>query len=484
LYMAFRSGSDVAIFNGMMQEIIKNGWEDKDFVANRTNDYEAMKEEVMKPEYSLENVEKISGIPADQLKQATEWYATSGASSLLFSMGITQHTTGVDNVKSIANLAMLTGNIGRPGTGVNPLRGQNNVQGACDMGCLPVVFTGYQKVIDEAAHKKFADAWGFPDGISAAENGYEVTIMLKTLNEKPGELKGMYIMGENPMLSDANLSHVKEAIEKLEFLVVQDIFMTETAEMADVVLPAACFAEKDGTQTSTERRVQRLRKAQDAPGEARGDWEIIAGLAAKMGYAAQFPWQNAEDVFTELAQLTPQYAGMSYDRVNKPEALQWPCPAADHPGTPILHGASFGAMPDGKGLMTAISYKPAAEVPDAEYPFILTTGRTLFHWHTGGMTRRSSTLDSEVPTGWIEINVDDAKDLGIADNELIIAKTRRGEIKVPARVTKDIMQGVMFMPFHFAECAANVLTNDALDPVSKIPEFKACAVTVEKIQEA
>ncbi len=276
--MAFRSGSDVAIFNGMMQEIIKNGWEDKDFVANRTNDYEAMKEEVMKPEYSLENVEKISGIPADQLKQATEWYATSGASSLLFSMGITQHTTGVDNVKSIANLAMLTGNIGRPGTGVNPLRGQNNVQGACDMGCLPVVFTGYQKVIDEAAHKKFADAWGFPDGISAAENGYEVTIMLKTLNEKPGELKGMYIMGENPMLSDANLSHVKEAIEKLEFLVVQDIFMTETAEMADVVLPAACFAEKDGTQTSTERRVQRLRKAQDAPGEARGDWEIIAAL--------------------------------------------------------------------------------------------------------------------------------------------------------------------------------------------------------------
>ena len=485
LYMQFRSGSDVAIFNAMMQEIIKNGWEDKDFIEKRCVEYEALKGEVMKPEYSLENVEKISGIPAAQLKQAAEWYATSGASSILFSMGITQHTTGVDNVKSSANLAMLTGNIGRPGTGVNPLRGQNNVQGACDMGCLPVVFTGYQKVIDEAAHKKFSDAWGFKDGICKPENGYEVTIMLKTLHDNPGELKAMYIMGENPMLSDANISHVKEALEKLEFLVVQDIFLTETAAMADVVLPATCFAEKDGCQTSTERRVQRFRKAQDPPGEAKVDWQIIADVAAKMGYADQFAWQSSEEIFNEITSLTPSYAGMSYERISRPEALQWPCPAADHPGTPILHTTAFApAMPDSKGLMTAIAYKPAAEVPDAEYPFILTTGRSLFHWHTGGMTRRSSTLDSEVPTGWIEINVEDAKELGIADKELIKAKTRRGEIEVPARVTPDIMKGVMFMPFHFAECAANMLTNDALDPVSKIPEFKACAVTVEKIQEA
>ncbi|MCP1716092.1 formate dehydrogenase major subunit [Methanocalculus alkaliphilus] len=485
MYMQFRSGTDVAIFNAMMQEIIKNGWENKEFIEKRCVEYDALKGEVMKPEYSLENVETISGIPAAQLKQAAEWYATSGASSVIFSMGITQHTTGVDNVKSIANLAMLTGNIGRPGTGVNPLRGQNNVQGACDMGCLPVVFTGYQKVIDEAAHKKFSDAWGFSDGICKPENGYEVTIMLKTLNEKPGELKGMYIMGENPMLSDANLSHVKDALEKLEFLVVQDIFMTETAEMADVVLPATCFAEKDGVQVSTERRVQRLRKAQEAPGQAKLDWQIIAEVAAKMGYAEQFAWQSAEDIFNEITSLTPSYAGMSYERLNKPEALQWPCPAADHPGTPILHTTAFApVMPDGKGLMTAITFKPPAEVPDAEYPFILTTGRSLFHWHTGGMTRRSASLDSEQPTGWIEINVDDAKALGIADNEMIIAKTRRGQINVPARVTKDIMKGVMFMPFHFAECAANVLTNDALDPISKIPEFKACAVAVEKIKEA
>ncbi|MBR1369359.1 formate dehydrogenase [Methanocalculus chunghsingensis] len=485
LYMQFRSGTDVAIFNAMMQEIIKNGWEDKEFIEKRCVEYETLKGEVMKPEYSLENVEKISGIPAAQLKQAAEWYATSGASSLLFSMGITQHTTGVDNVKSTANLAMLTGNIGRPGTGVNPLRGQNNVQGACDMGCLPVVFTGYQKVIDEAAHKKFADAWGFPDGICAPQNGYEVTIMMKTLADNPGELKGMYIMGENPMLSDANLTHVKHAMEQLEFLVVQDIFLTETAEMADVVLPATCYAEKDGCQTSTERRVQRFRKAQDPPGQAKVDWQIIAEVAAKMGYAEQFAWQSSEDIFKEITSLTPSYGGMSYERINKPEALQWPCPAADHPGTPILHTTAFApAMPDSKGLMTAIPFKYPAEVPDAEYPFILTTGRSLFHWHTGGMTRRSESLDSEVPTGWIEINVDDAKELGIADNEMIIAKTRRGQINVPARVTKDIMKGVMFMPFHFVECAANILTNDALDPVSKIPEFKACAVTVEKIQEA
>ncbi len=483
LYLQFRSGSDVAILNGLMQEIIRNGWEDKDFIATRTKDFEAMKEVVMKPDYSLENVSKISGIPIDQLKTAAEWIATSGATAILYSMGITQHTTGVDNVKSVANIQMLCGNLGKPGAGVNALRGQNNVQGACDMGALPVVFTGYQKVIDEAAHKKFSDAWGFPDGICEPKNGYEVTTMMDVLTEKPGELKAMYIMGENPMLSDPDLTHVEHAIKNLEFLVVQDIFLTETAQLADVVLPATCYAEKDGTQTSTERRVQRFRKAQDPPGQAKLDWQIFAELAAKMGYAAQFPWQSAEDVFTEIAQVTPSYAGMNYERLNKPEALHWPCPAEDHPGTPILHIGKF-SHPDGLGVFSPIEFRYPAEVPDAEYPYVFTTGRNLFHWHTGGMTRRSISLESEVPTGWIEINSEDAKDLGVVDGEMVIAKTRRGEIRVPARVTKEIMKGVMFMPFHFAECAANILTNNALDPIAKIPEFKACAVTVEKIQEA
>ncbi|MDK2916782.1 MAG: formate dehydrogenase [Euryarchaeota archaeon] len=483
LYMQFVSGTDVAILNGLMQEIIKNGWEDKEFIEKRTKDFEKLKEVVMKEDYSLENVSKISGIPVDQLKQAAEWLGTTKPGAILYSMGITQHTVGVDNVRSVANLQMLLGNLGKPGAGVNALRGQNNVQGACDMGALPVVFTGYQKVIDEAAHKKFADAWGFPDGICEPKNGYEVTVMMDVLTDNPGELKCMYIMGENPMISDPDINHVRHALESLEFLVVQDIFMTETAELADVVLPAACYAERDGTQTSTERRVQLWRKAQNPPGEAKEDWQIICELAAKMGYAAQFPYQNVEEIFNEIAKVTPSYAGMTYERLNRPEALHWPCPTTDHPGTPILHRERF-AHPDGLGVFAPIEWKPPAEVPDAEYPFVLTTGRILWHWHTGSMTRRSATLDSEVPTGWIEINPEDAKALGIKDKEMVRASTRRGSIDVPAKVTKDIMKGVMFMPFHFVECAANVLTNNALDPIAKIPEFKACAVKVEKITEA
>ncbi len=483
LYMPFVSGSDVAILNCMMQQIIRNGWEDKEFIARRTKDYEKLKEVVMKEAYSLENVSKISGIPVESLKTAAEWFGTTKPGAILYSMGITQHTVGVDNVRSTANIQMLTGNLGKPGSGVNALRGQNNVQGACDMGALPVVFTGYQKVTDAAAHKKFADAWGFPDGICEPKNGYEVTVMMDVLTDNPGELKCMYIMGENPMLSDPDLNHVKHALESLEFLVVQDIFLTETAELADVVLPAACYAERDGTQTSTERRVQMWRKAQSPPGEAKEDWQIISELAARMGYAKQFPYQDIEEIFTEVAAVTPSYHGMNYERLNRPEALHWPCPTTEHPGTPILHKEKF-SHPDGIGVFAPIEWKPPAEVPDAEYPFVLTTGRVLWHWHTGSMTRRSATLDAEVPTGWIEINPEDAKALGIKNKEKVRAITRRGSVDVPAKVTPDIMKGIMFMPFHFAECAANILTNNALDPIAKIPEFKACAVKVEKITEA
>jgi formate dehydrogenase major subunit len=481
--MQFVPGTDVAILNGLMQEIIRNGWEDKEFIETRTRDYEKLKEVVMKEDYSLENVSKISGIPVEHLKTAAEWFGTIRPGAILYSMGITQHTVGVDNVRSIANIQMLTGNLGKPGAGVNALRGQNNVQGACDMGCLPNVFTGYQKVTDEGVHKKFADAWGFPDGICEPETGYEVTVMMNVLVDNPGELKCMYIMGENPMLSDPDINHVREAIGNLEFLVVQDIFLTETAELADVVLPSACYAERDGTQTSTERRVQMWRKAQEPPGEAKEDWKILCELAAKMGYAEQFPYQDMEEIFNEIAALTPSYHGMSYERLERPEALHWPCPTAEHPGTPILHREKF-SHPDGLGVFAPIEWQPPAEVPDAEYPYILTTGRILWHWHTGSMTRRSRTLDSEVPTGWIEINAGDAKELGIQNGEIVRAVTRRGSVNVPAKVTPDIMRGVMFMPFHFAECPANLLTHNALDPIAKIPEFKACAVRVEKITEA
>ncbi|KAF5091474.1 Formate dehydrogenase H [anaerobic digester metagenome] len=483
LFLQFYSGTDVCLLNGMMQEIIKNGWEKKEFIEKRCNGFDELKKEVMKDDYSLENVSSVTGVPVDDIKTAAEWFSKSGASTILYSMGITQHTTGVDNVKSVGNIQMLTGNLGRPGTGVNALRGQNNVQGACDMGALPVVFTGYQKVIDEAAHKKFADAWKFPDGIAEGKNGYEVTVMMDVLTDKPGELKCMYIMGENPMISDPDLTHVEHALKSLEFLVVQDIFMNETGVLADVVLPSCCYAEKDGTQTSTERRVQMWRKAQDPPGEAKLDWVIISEIAKAMGYGEQFAWSSAEEIFNEMATLTPSYAGMDYERLNRPEALHWPCPTKEHPGTPILHIEKFG-MPDGKGLMTAIPFKYQQERPDAEYPILLTTGRCIWHWHTGTMTRRSESLEREEPTGWIEMHPEDAKALGVKNNEMVKAISRRGEITIKARITDTIKKGVMFIPFHFVECAANMLTINALDPIAKIPESKACAIKVEKIQEA
>ena len=478
LYLPFYSGTDVAILNGLMQQIIKNGWENKEFIEKRTKDFDKLKAVVMKPEYSLENVAKISGIPAKDLATTAEWIAKSGSNAILYSMGITQHTTGVDNVKSVANIQMLTGNLGRPGTGVCALRGQNNVQGACDMGALPNVYSGYQAVIVPENRKKMTDAWGCE--LAEGKVGYTVTDMINVLADKPGTLKCMYIMGENPMLSDPDLHHVEKGLRNLEFLVVQDIFLTETAELANVVLPAACFAEKDGTQTNTERRVQRWRKAVNPPGEAKPDWQIFCELAAKMGFAKQFPFKSAEEVFVEVSKVTPSYGGMTYARLEKPEALHWPCPTADHPGTPILHKEKF-AHPDGLGVFTPLEWKPPAEVPDKEYPLILTTGRCIWQWHTGTMTRRSENLEREEPTGWVEINPEDAKTLGVADGEMVRAVTRRGTIDITARVTSDIKKGVTFIPFHYKECAANLLTNNALDPVAKIPEFKACAIRIEKI---
>ncbi len=480
LYMPFNSGTDVALLNGLMQHILKNGWENKEFIAKRTKDFDKFREVVMKPEYSLENVSKITGIPAKDLATTAEWIAKAESSNVLYSMGITQHTTGVDNVKSVANLQMITGHLGKRGGGVCALRGQNNVQGACDMGALANVYSGYQSVIVPDMRKKMMDAWGCE--IAEGKVGLTVTKLINVLADQPGTVKAAYIMGENPMISDPDLHHVEKGLKNLEVLVVQDIFMTETAELANVVLPAACFAEKDGTQTSTERRVQKWRKAQEPPGKAKADWQIISELGAAMGFAKQFPYKSAEEIFTEVSKVTPSYAGMDYTRLDKPEALHWPCPTKEHPGTPILHKEKF-THPDGLGILTPIEFKYPAEVPDKDYPFIMTTGRCIWQWHTGTMTRRSKDLEREEPTGWVEINPEDAKALGIKDKEMVKAVTRRGEIKIGTRVTKDIKKGIVFMPFHYKECAANVLTNNALDPVAAIPEFKACAVRIEKIPE-
>jgi len=470
VYMQHKPGTDVALLNGMMNVIINENLMDREFIENNTEGYEEMKQVVEK--YTPERASQITGVPAEDIIKAARLYAKADAASLCYAMGLTQHSTGTDNVKSCCNLAMLTGNIGRPGTGVNPLRGQNNVQGACDMGALPVVFTAYQKVIDEAPRSKFEAAWGvkLPD-----KNGLTLTAAINKAHA--GEIKALYVMGENPMVSDPDLAHVEEALQNLEFLVVQDIFLTETAKFADVVLPAASFAEKEGTFTNTERRVQRVRKAVDPPGQAREDWKIIGDLASRMGYPMKY--SSSEEIFEEIRQLTPSYAGMNYKRLEG-RGLVWPCPAEDHPGTPYLH--KDGKFTRGKGLFSPVEFIAPAENPDEEYPLILTTGRSLYHYHTGTMTRRSAALDKHVPENWVEISPVLAEKLKIADGERVKLATRRGSIELKALVTDGIAENVVFTLFHFAEAAANTLTNaDALDPVAGIPEYKVCAARLEKI---
>lgn len=478
LFLSMYSGTDVTLLNGLMHHIIENGWEDREFIDRRTKGFDSLQEAVMSDDYNLKNVSEITGVPESDLITAAEWIAKSKPCALIYSMGITQHTTGVDNVKSVANLMMLTGNIGKPGSGVNPLRGQNNVQGACDMGCLPNVYPGYQKVADVVSRSKMMNLWEVDE--VAGDVGYAATEMIDILAEEPDKIKCLYLMGENPMLSDPDLNHVRKALENVEFMVSQEIFLSETAEFADVVLPAACFAEKDGTHTNTERRVQRWRKAIDPPGKAKPDWLIISELARLMGYEKQFPYSDASEIFDEIARVTPSYGGMNYKRLEHPYALQWPCPDASHPGTQILHTKKFSTT-DGLGIFTAVQWQPPAEVPNSEYPFILTTGRCIWHWHTGTMTRRSEALDNEVKTGWVEIHDEDAGRLGISDGERVLVSSRRGKIEIPARVTEDIKKGEVFIPFHFKECAANILTNNAVDCVAKIPEYKVCAVKIEKM---
>jgi len=470
IYYSFRPGSDVAIFNALMNVIISEGLQDEAFIAERTEDFEALK--MLVSDYTPERVAEISGIPAEGIREIARTYARGKPAAIIYAMGITQHTTGVDNVKSTSNLAMLCGNMGIPGGGVNPLRGQNNVQGACDMGGLPNVYSGYQSVTSEDVQKKFKDAWGSAGPLTV---GMTVTEMLHATQE--GKVRALYIMGENPMVSDPDLNHVRHCLEQTEFLVVQDIFMTETAQMAHMVLPGASFAEKDGTFTNTERRVQRVRQAIKPVGEAKEDWVIICELAKKMG-ASGFDFPSAKAVMEEINKLTPSYGGITYERLEELGSLQWPCPTIDHPGTAYLHKGKFTR---GLGKFFALEFKEANELPNDEYPFTLTTGRLMFHFHTGSMTRRSKKLDSEVPEAYVEINVKDAGKIGLNGNKRVRVTSRRGQIELGVRVTDDIKRGIVFIPFHFAEAAANTLTNSAIDPVAKIPEYKVCAVKVEVV---
>jgi len=468
LWLQQKPGTDVALINGMLNVILSQGWFNKAFVDDRTEGFEALADSVK--DYTPEAVEKITGVPSGDLVEAARLYAQSPNSSILYAMGITQHTTGTNNVLALANLAMATGQVGKPSSGVNPLRGQSNVQGACDMGGLPNVYTGYQRVDDPAVQQKFEKAWGVS---LPPRPGLTLMEMMKGVAE--GKVKALFILGENPFLSDPNMNQVKEELNHLDLLVVQDIFLTETAELAHVVLPGVSFAEKDGTFTNTERRVQRVRKAIDPIGNSRPDWQILCDLSSRLGYPLEY--SSPKEIMDEIASVTPSYGGMQYARLEG-VGLQWPCPTQDHPGTLLLHKDKFSR---GKGKFHITPYAPAQELPDEKYPFLLTTGRVLYHYHTV-ISRKSKGLSEIYPEGVIEINPEDAQRLGIKpDNGLVEVSSRRGKVQVKSKVSDNLPRGVVFMTFHFKEAAANLLTIDALDPVAKIPEFKVCAVQIRKL---
>jgi len=468
LWLRQRNGTDVAWINGMMSAILQEDLQDDAFITERTEGFDELRSVI--ESFTAELAAQISGIPAQEIRAAARIYSGADKASIVYAMGITQHTHGTDNVLSLANLAMLTGNVGKPSSGVNPLRGQNNVQGACDLGALPNVFPGYQQVTDPEVRAKFEAAWGVAP---QPEAGLTVVEMMHGAAD--GRVKAMLIMGENPMISDPNLNHVEEALNNLDFLVVQDVFLTETARLADVVLPAASFAETDGTFTNTERRVLLVNKAVEPPGEARPDWKILCDLSTRMGHPMDYP--DAPAIMDEIASVSPIYGGIHHDRLD-PDGLQWPCPTDDHPGTVYLHEGGFSR---GLGKFHAVEYTPSAELPDDEYPFVLSTGRILPHFHTGSMSRRSGALNAYVSEPYAEIHPNDLAALDIEDGDKVRVRTRRGEIVTSARAAERVARGSVFIPFHFVEAAANRLTNDALDPKAKIPELKVAACRLERI---
>ena len=470
LWLQHHAGTDVVLLMGMMKIIVDEKLTDLNFIEERCENYEAFKESLN--DYPLEMVTDITGVPGEKIIEAARMYAINSPASILYTMGITQHTHGTDNVMAVANMAMVTGNNGKPGSGVNPLRGQNNVQGACDMGALPNVYPGYQSVADKKVREKFEGAWGAK---LDPKVGKTLTEIIPAANA--GQVKAIYLMGENPYLSDPDSKHVREAFRKLDFFVVQDIFLSETALMADVVLPAASFAEKDGTFSNTERRVQRVRKAVEPPGVSQADWWITCQIAQCMG-AKGFDFKDASEVMEEIASLTPSYGGITYKRLEE-GTLQWPCSSEDHPGTCILHTELFSR---GKGHFVPLEYRPSAELPDAEYPLVLTTDRSLFHYHTGTMTRKVRGLNIFHNEELVVMNPANAASLGIEDGDKVKVTSRRGEVSAKAKVTEAAPEGTVAMTFHFSESPTNELTNPALDPVAKIPELKVAAVRLEKVK--
>jgi formate dehydrogenase major subunit len=470
-FLQLRPGSDVALFNAMLHVVFREGLENRAFIEGRTENVDALREVAAR--YTPELAERITGIPATAVEEVARRYAEGPNSIVFWGMGVSQSVHGTDKARALMNLVLATGQVGRAGTGFHPLRGQNNVQGASDMGLIPMVYSGYQSVTDPAIRDRFEVAWGVP---LDAQPGLTVVETMSAALE--GRVRGMYMMGENPFMSDPNTAKVRKALAALEFLVVQDIFLTETAEFADVILPASTAFEKTGTYTNTDRRVQLGRRATAPPGQAREDWAITVDLANRMG--AGWTYASPEAVFAEAASLTPDYAGITYERLGA-RGIVWPCPTPDHPGTDVLFDRGF---PRGRGLFSPVDFADPAELPGPEYPLVLITGRTLEHWHTGTMTRRSKALSTIQPTPFVEMHPADLEEIGAAPGDRVRVTSPRGAIELEAVALGQVARGTVFIPFHFREAAANVLTSERLDPDAKIPDFKFSAVRAERVAAA
>ncbi len=487
-FLQVKPGTDIYVFLAMMHVIVREGWLDEGFIAERTEDYEELAR--ILEEYPPERAALMSGVDAQEIVEAARIYAAgervrgtsifdsdNGHSTILYAMGITQRSNGTDMVMTLANLAMLCGQIGKPSTGVNPLRGQSNVQGACDLGCLVNVLPGYQQVTDDEKRSAVAQSWG----VDSLPDQVGLTIVESTRAALDGDVRAVYVMGENPMMSDPNTHHVEQAFRSLDLMIVQDIFPSETAFLAHVLLPAAASLEKAGTFTNSERRVQRVSPIIQAPGSARPDWWITGEIAARFeefrngnGSRAKWRFESPDDILTEAARVTPIYAGITPNRID--DGLQWPCPTEDHPGTSILHVGTFSR---GRGKFHAVGAKDPAEQTDEEYPLILSTGRVLYHYHSGTMTRRSGPLDWVEPSGFVEIHPEDAAAIDLKDGYAVVIQSRRGEVRTRARINESVLPGTIFLAFHWREAPANVLTQDfALDPTAKIPEYKVAAVRI------
>ena len=482
LHLRQKPGTDIALLNGLMYLILENGWEDKAFIEERCENFDEFKATVI--QYPPEKASEITGIPLEQLHQAAQMMGQNHPMAVMWAMGITQHIVGVRNVMDLANLQMLLGNMGKPGGGVNPLRGQNNVQGACDMGGLPNVYPGYQPVINKDVVKKFEAAWG---SAPVPRVGLTVTEMIPGIPE--GKIHALYVLGEDPVTSDPDSAHIRHCLKEIDLFILQEIFPSETSAYADILLPGVTFAEKTGTFTNTERRVQMVHKAIEPIGEARDDWAITAELAKRIlalggrelltdAPLKGWDYANSEEILAEVSKMTPSYAGISHARLNNGERLQWPVPTPEHPGTPILHTKAFAR---GKGKFMPIDFVPPPELPSDEYPFILSTGRVLYHWHGGTMTRRAQGIMDVYGHPLVELNPDDAAKMDVIDNKILRITSRRGMIEASAWVTDRVPPGMVYANFHFPDASANELTLAALDPVAKIPSYKVCAVKVELV---